>query len=177
MPRKSKTGRGSGKPRKPKTQQIDEALDLPSSRVSNAGRKPDYKLAFCEIAAELYGNGATDIEVADALDVHVSTLYRWHAKYPEFREASKLGKEAADNRVARSLYNRAVGYSFDSVKVFQFEGFPVVVPFREHVPPDVGAQKHWLANRDRENWGKDASIELSADTAFLELLKHVSGER
>ena len=164
-------------PRKPKSQQTDEALDLPSSRAGIGGRKTDYKLKFCETAAELYGNGATDIEVADALGVHVSTLYRWHAKHPEFREASELGKEAADRRVVRSMYNRAVGYSFDSVKVFQFEGAPVVVPFREHVPPDVGAQKHWLANRDRENWGRDAGIELSADKAFIELLKHMSGER
>lgn len=146
-------------------------------RGVGGGRPSDYHAKYCEIAAELYSDGATDIEVADAIGINVATLYRWRAKHLTFREASDLGKQAADKRVERSLFNRAVGYSYDSVKVFQFEGSPVIVPIREHVPPDVGAAKHWLANRDRENWSKAAEGNLTADAAFVEMLKMVSGER
>jgi hypothetical protein len=149
----------------------------PTGREGIGGRPTDYRPQYCATAAEMFVDGGTDIEVADTLQVSVSTLYRWKARYPEFRDAMELGKEAANKRVERSLYNRAVGYSFESVKVFQFEGSPVIVPVREHVPPDVGAAKHWLANRDRENWSKAAEGNLTADAAFLEMLKLVSGGR
>ena len=139
------------------------------------GRPSDYHVRFCEIAAELYQDGATDVEVADAIGINVATLYRWRARHTEFRDASELGKKAADRRVERSLFNRAVGYSYDAVKVFQYEGTPVIVEVREHVPPDVNAAKHWLANRDRENWSKAAEGNLTADAAFIEMLKMVSG--
>ena len=116
------------------------------------GRPTAYKDQFCQEAASRYGEGATDIEVADALGIDVRTLYRWHHEHPEFRQASQLGKDAADARVERSLYNRAVGYSYDAVKIMQNNGRPVVVPFREHVPPDTGAAIKWLSNRRPDEW-------------------------
>jgi hypothetical protein len=45
-------------------------------------------------------------------DRGVATLYRWKLEYPEFSRVFKLGKAAADDRVERSLYSRAVGYSY-----------------------------------------------------------------
>ena len=137
------------------------------------GRPPDYHIGLCETAAEMYAQGAVDIEVADACKVHVSTLFRWRVSHPEFREASRLGKDAADNRVKASLYNRAVGYSYDSVKVFVHLGVPVVVPVREHVPPDVGAAGKWLAVRD-PSWRDQSTVTVDASTAFVTLLKLVS---
>jgi hypothetical protein len=49
---------------------------------------------------------------------------------------------------------RAVGYSYDSVKVFMPAGAkkPVYAPIVEHVPPDVTAQIFWLKNRDPAHW-------------------------
>lgn len=73
----------------------------------------------------------------------------------------KLGKEAADERVEQSLYRRAVGYSFDAIKIMQYEGEPVVVPFVEHVPPDVGAAQFWLKNRKGKDWRDKQDIEHS----------------
>lgn len=116
------------------------------------GRPSEYRLEFCETAARCYAHGATDIEVADELGVSVATIYRWRHAHPEFRESTKLGKEAADERVEAALYNRAVGYSFDSVKVMQYEGQPVIIPYREHIPPDPGAAFNWLKNRRSGDW-------------------------
>jgi hypothetical protein len=55
----------------------------------------------------------------------------------------------ADNsvlpRVKRSLYTRAVGYNYEAVKIFMPANRekPVIVPYIEHVPPDVTAGIFW----------------------------------
>jgi hypothetical protein len=51
-----------------------------------------------------------------------------------------------------SLYHRAIGYSYDAVKIFMHDGKPVEVPYREHVPPDVAACIFWLKNRRPHLW-------------------------
>ena len=57
------------------------------------------------------------------------------------------------NGVERSLYSRAVGYSFNSEKIFcNKDGEVTRVPIVEHVPPDVTAQIFWLKNRDPAHW-------------------------
>ena len=53
--------------------------------------------------------------------------------------ALKVGKGKPDDRVERSLYLRAVGYTYDAVKIAVFRGRSIVVPYREHVPPDTAA--------------------------------------
>lgn len=119
-----------------------------------AGRPSKYDPAFCEMAHRLAVQGATDIEIADAFEVHVATLYRWKAEHPELRDAMAFGKEAADDRVEASLYHRAVGYSHDAVKIFMPAGAtaPVVAAYREHYPPDTAAASLWLRNRRPDKW-------------------------
>lgn len=123
------------------------------------GRPTDYTQEFCQIAADLCAAGATDFEVAERLGVCVRTIYRWKAEYPEFCQALIAGKEAADDRVERSLYNRAVGYEYSAVKIMQDKGEPVIVPYTEHVPPDVGAATLWLTNRRGDKWRAKQAIE------------------
>jgi hypothetical protein len=108
-------------------------------------------------------NGATDREVADYLGIDDATLYRWRWAYPVFRESLKLGKDVADDRVEMSLFRRATGYSFDSVKIFNDEGSPLVVPFIEHVPPDPACIKLWLTNRRRKAWKEKIDFEASGN--------------
>jgi hypothetical protein len=131
------------------------------------GRPTSYKPETAEQARKLCLMGATDIEVADFFSIHVATLYRWSQQHPEFREALKAGKEALDERVEKSLFHRAVGYSRDSVKIFQHEGKAVKVPYREHVAPDTTAMIFWLKNRRPREWRDriqvDASVRVVAD--------------
>lgn len=130
--------------------------------MAHAGGRPtDYRIGFCEIAHAMAQQGATDREVAEALEIAEGTLYRWKHEHPEFREALKLGKDSADDRVEQSLYRRAVGYSFDAIKINQFEGEAVVTPYVEHVPPDVGAIKYWLGNRRGDTWRDKSNVEHS----------------
>lgn len=116
------------------------------------GRPTDYRPEYCEQAAKLCALGATDDQIADFLGVAMSTFYLWKHAHPEFSESIKTAKEIADDRVERSLYHRAVGYQTDAVKIFQYEGSELVVPYRENVQPDTTAAIFWLKNRKPEQW-------------------------
>ena len=58
----------------------------------------------------------------------------------------------ADERVERSLYRRAVGYTYDAIKIMQNKGVVVTHKYKEHVPPDTTAAIFWLKNRRGEAW-------------------------
>jgi hypothetical protein len=85
----------------------------------------------------------------------------WMNIYPEFSEAIRVGKDAANKRVERSLYERANGYNYEAVKVFMPAGSkqPVIVHYIEHCPPDVGAAFIWLKNRDPDRWRDVQNVE------------------
>lgn len=94
--------------------------------------------------------------------VSVPTLSSWAAIHEDFGEAFKFG-ETANDRVERSLYHRAVGYSYDSEKILQdwVTGEVIRVPIVVHVPPDVTAQIFWLKNRDPENWRERREVDVT----------------
>jgi hypothetical protein len=120
-----------------------------------AGRPSPYKSEFARIAARLCRNGATDIEVADILGISVRTFYRWCLLHDEFTAAVRVGKDAADDRVERALYQRAVGYDYTAEKIVMPKGGGPVVMFNSaHVPADVRAALHWLAIRRPKPWAR-----------------------
>jgi len=127
-------------------------------------RPTKYKPEFVEQARKLARLGATDMEIADFFGITDRTLYRWKIEYSAFCQALKVPKKEADERVKRSLYQRAVGYSFTSEKVFQYQGKIVRAKTVEHCPPDVAAAFIWLKNRDPENW-RDRPDPIAADEA------------
>jgi hypothetical protein len=96
--------------------------------------------------------GATDYDLAQEFEVATSTIWRWCSKHPEFCSAIKVAKASYDDRVERSLAQRALGYSYHAEKPFQYKGAVVKVRYVEHVPPDVAAAKFWLLNRRRAQW-------------------------
>lgn len=128
-----------------------------------AGRPTAFKDEYVSIAEKACLAGATDEELAEILDVSTRTLYRWKTEYPEFCQAIKAGKDAADERVVRSLYKRAVGFESDAVKIFMPSGAeePVYAPYKEYHAPDVGAATMWLTNRDPDRWKAKTSKELT----------------
>ncbi len=121
------------------------------------GRPTLYREEFVERARIMADAGMTDPEIAKCLGVKERTLYRWMVRHKEFCQAVKLGKEAPDDRVERSLYKRAVGYRVKTTKVMQYEGEPVYADYIENVQPDVAAAIFWLKNRRSDKW-RDKSI-------------------
>lgn len=122
------------------------------------GRPSKYKREFVKQAAKLCEIGATDEDLADFFDVSIRTIANWKAAYPEFLQALKAGKDQADDRVERSLYQRAVGYSYDALHFSSFQGAVTATPYREHCPPDTTAQIFWLKNRRPDQW-RDKQIQ------------------
>ena len=122
-------------------------------------RPEKWKDEFLAVAKGACDLGATDQELADMLQVSVRTIYNWRASKPEFANALIIGKEVADNRVERSLYQRAIGYEQDEVKIFMpaQAAEPVYAPFRAKIAPDVTAAIFWLKNR-RSQEGRDARL-------------------
>ena len=125
------------------------------------GRPSKYKPEYTTQAAKLCELGATDIELADFFSVTTSTIYEWRNQHKEFSEAVIAGKEMADARVERAFYNRAVGYTYESEKIFNNQGEILRAPTREHVPPDAGAALNWLKNRQPDKWRDKQEHELT----------------
>lgn len=119
-----------------------------------AGRPSKYDVAFVAAAKKLCELGATDRDLADAFEVSIATISNWKSEHAEFLDALKLGKDAADQRVEASLYQKATGYTFDAVKIFMpaNASAPVYAPYREHVAPDTTACIFWLKNRQAQAW-------------------------
>lgn len=135
--------------------EADEPQDVypDSPPKPKLGRPTGYKPEFCQQAIKLCLLGATDVELADFFKITTATLYRWKGTYSEFCDALKSGKVASDERVERSLYAKATGYTFDAVKIFcSKDGAVTQVPYREHVPPDTTACIFWLKNRRKDEW-------------------------
>ena len=142
------------------------------SEKSNAGRPSLFKPEYVDQARKLCELGATDREIAEFFEVTERTVYRWQHEFPEFCQALKVGKDVADDRVEKSLYRRAIGYTHDAVKIMQFQGSEVVIPYEEHHAPDVTACIFWLKNRRRAEWRDKVEHE---HTGKLSLESLVSG--
>jgi hypothetical protein len=140
--------------------ELPQANDIEAA-AGPGGRPTKYQPEFARIAEAMCKLGATDAELAAAFDVDTTTIWRWQSSYEEFCNALTIGKAPADNRVARSLFQRAVGYTFDSEKVFNHQGLVVRAKTVEHVPPDPGAAKLWLCNRLPEEWRDTSKVEVT----------------
>lgn len=112
------------------------------------GRPTSYKPEYVRQAKKACELGATDADLADMFDVNVTTIWRWRAANEEFCNALNVCKDLPNERVVRSLYQRACGYSYDAVKISN----GVKIPYVEHVPPDTTACIYWLKNRRRDEW-------------------------
>lgn len=132
------------------------------------GRPTQYRAEFAEQATKLCALGATDQEMADFFKIDVRTIYRWKHDHEDFCQALKAGKDAADERVERSLYQRAIGYEQDEVKIFMPAGAkkPVHASFRAKIAADTTAAIFWLKNRRRAEWRDKQDVEHSGDVTF-----------
>src|SRR3954470_806191 len=98
-------------------------------------RPTTYKTAYARRAREQYAHGFTDRELAAEFGVSRMTIFRWRAAHPDFAEATALGKAKANERVERALYERAIGYEEEAVRIFLPEGTaaPVIVRYSREV--------------------------------------------
>jgi hypothetical protein len=97
--------------------------------------------------------GATDADLAGFFGVNVSTIRNWQKQQPAFHQAVRQGKTIADGKVARALYERAIG-------------------------GDTTACIFWLKNRQKHAWRDSHAIDHTGKVAvdpITLLLSQVEG--
>jgi hypothetical protein len=134
------------------------------------GRPTVYKPDYAETARICCTLGATNPVLAERFEVSRSTIDRWIADIPDFRDAVRKGREIADETVASALYSRAIGTRQEVTKAFCHQGKPVTVTYTTELPPDVQACIYWLRNRRPGQWRENRPLE-SASLEFTELEK------
>ena len=144
--------------------------------MSAIGRPTVFEPEMCEQAHNYCLLGATNDELAGFFHVAPSTLDRWIAERADFGEAVRRGRDVADSRVARGLYDRAVGYDRTIERSVLVGGKLEAVTSTVHYPPNVQACVFWLRNRRRRVW-RDAPADPSAATPLDDIaLLDAAGE-
>lgn len=139
------------------------AKKQPEAKVAAnpVGRPSKYTPQMAELAHDFALLGATDVFIADKLGIHIDTFYDWMKTKSEFSESVTRGKDYADAQVAKSLYQRALGYKHKAVKMFQAGGAIIQEEYEEHYPPDTAAATLWLKNRQKAIWRDKVETEVS----------------
>ena len=122
------------------------------------GRPSKIKNIDFEQIKKLAAYGMTDKQLADVLNISEVTLNSYKNN-PEFLKSLKAGKQISDERVERSLFERACGYEHPEDKIFCNDGQIIVEPTIKHYPPDTTACIFWLKNRKKTEWRDTVGIE------------------
>ena len=96
--------------------------------------------------------GVSEREMSEMFDIHPKMFSMWKKQYPAFKDAIEKGYTDADTAVLSALYQKAVGYTHDEEKIFQWDGAIIRAETQKHYAPDVNAIKLWITNRQREHW-------------------------
>lgn len=131
------------------------------------GRPSDYAHIDLDQVKTLAEKGFTDQEIADFLKVSRTTLTNWKKAHPEFLSAIKLGKDEADRKVERSLFECATGYSHPDTHITVSDGVVIQTPVIKHYKPDNTAQIFWLKNRKPGSWRDKTEVQDDRLTALL----------
>jgi DNA-binding transcriptional regulator YiaG len=118
----------------------------------------DEVIRQARVLAEL---GLTDKQMARTFDVSEMTLNVWKKKHPAFKEALDKGKAIADEKVERSLYERACGYEHPEDYIAVSQGKVITQETTKHYPPDTTACIYWLKNRKPDKWRDKTEQEVS----------------
>lgn len=122
-----------------------------------------YLARYAKMAKLLCQAGATDEELADFFGVSVSTIYLWKKKHKPFSEATKDGKQYADEKVVSALYQNALGAETWEEKVVVVDGQVHKSTVRKQHAPNHQAQSLWLRNRRPDEWRDKQDHEHSGD--------------
>ena len=127
--------------------------------ISMPGGRPSKKDSVdLKQVAKLYKAGLTDKQVGVVIGVNRDTIWDWRDEHgprywPEFSDAIKESKGISDEKVVRSLWERATGYEHPEEKIHvNSDGDVTRVRTIKHYPPDTAAAFIWLKNRCADEW-------------------------
>jgi len=146
--------------------------------IRKAGRPSVYRREYAAMAETAAADlNVTEKQLAKLFSVTKKTITNWKAKHKDFAEALATGKEEADSKVVKRLYQRAIGYTYKEKSVVTFpDGGQQITEHEKHSPPNVDAQVKWLYNRQPKQW-RAQPIETQSDEPPQPLtIRYIVGE-
>lgn len=120
-------------------------------------------------------DGLIDEQIAHNIGITKSTFYLWKAKYKEFSDALKKGKEVVDIEVENALLKRAIGYEYTEEKIeLNEDGRRKVTQTSKQVAPDTAAAFIWLKNRLPDKW-RDKVPAADGAALTVQILDDIGG--
>lgn len=123
---------------------------------------------MCEYLCEAHG--LTDVDLCRTLKIRIQTLWAWKKRYPELKKAIQRGRDVYDCHGAEiSLRTRFLGYTTEKTEIKTGVNFKTGAPMKQktvttqYVPPDVGAIKMFLYNRDPGRWKEQRLVHMTAE--------------
>lgn len=138
------------------------------------GRPTRYKAEYAEQAEKLCRSGFTDIQLSDFFGVSEVTLNAWKKAHPKFLKSLSDGKGFNDDKIERSLYNRAMGGQ--TITETTVETSPLGDKTKTVTKVAQGSDTaaiFWLKNRRPEKWRNNPESE-SAGTDLAEAINNLA---
>lgn len=111
------------------------------------------------IARRIALHGYSDEAIMAIANVSQETLDYWKAVHPDLVDAIDSGRTEADVQVVESLLKLATGFREEVEEVAGKDA--KVVRYNKYHPPELGAIKAWLYNRQKQRWGEKSTIEAT----------------
>ncbi len=131
-----------------------------------------WKDDYIRIAFQLAILGARNEDLANAFDVHPSTISSWLRDRPEFTDALQRGRTLANAEVAEAMYKCAVGFEKEVEEIHFVKGRPVVFKVKKYFPPNPWSQAKFLGVRERGRWSdvqRSESLHANINITKLDL--------
>ena len=149
--------------------------------MAKTGRKSKYDAEIKPHLAEIekaVKNGATITEIATALNIAESTIYKYKKEKKEFSSIFARGRASIIIDIRGALLKKALGYEYEEEKKVgrkdkNGENIMIVEKYKRHQPPSETAAAMLLRNYDTKWIDKDnATTELKKQE--FELRKAIS---
>ena len=132
----------------------------PLTEITDEQIKQAYRLALL---------GIKQPDMADVLDIPLTTFEKLIRRNTELRRAIKKGGKIADSRVVAALYERAKGYSHPDIHISNHKGEITITPYMKHYAPDPVSCFFWLKNRQRDLWKDKQDVNVTGELKLQQL--------
>lgn len=139
-------------------------------KKNKSGRPSKYDTIDLNKLRQMAEIGLTDVQMSKLLNISRESLSKYK-KRKEFFDTLKKGKAVSDEKVERSLFERACGYEHEEDKVFCHDGKIITCRVIKHYPPDPVSMIFWLKNRKPEQWKDKQTVEHDVADKLAEKLK------
>lgn len=138
--------------------------------TTSRGRPTKFKDEYIQLAVNYCRLGALDKDLAEYFDVSVQTIELWNRNNPEFKAATRKGKDEFNvKRAEGALIHAALGYSIEETKVFYDKDMGIVEhKVTKNFPPNTTALTFFLKNRDAARWKDTQTIDMDVDVDKLQ---------